>query len=306
MKFWAALALVALTSGCGTSASRVLAEAPYMGTRSAANDDLRSLPPPAQKLTVAVFAFLDQTGQHKPNENYADYSFAVTQGGASILINALKDAGQQSWFTVLERNRLGDLFQERQIIRANREEAAQRSGQPMNALGPLMNAGVIFEGGIIGYDANTLTGGVGANFLGIGGSTQYRKDDVAVYLRVISVLTGEVLVSLTTEKTIYSVGLDGSVNKYVGYNKLLQVEAGFTTNEPGQLAVKQAIELAVRSAILDGASRGYWHFADDAKGQPLIDHYVAERDGRILPAISASSPGGTKKVTDSVTGGHPS
>lgn len=291
LKIIALLAMAALLPGCATKSARVFAEAPVLGTRNASNDDLRSLPPPAQKLVVAVFAFQDQTGQHKPNDNYADYSFAVTQGGASILINALKDAGQRSWFTVLERNRLGDLFQERQIIRANREEAATRMGQPMNALGPLLNAGIIFEGGIIGYDSNVLTGGAGATFLSIGGSTQYRKDNVAVYLRAVSVLTGEVLVSLTTEKTIYSVGVNGSANRYVGFNKLLQVEAGITTNEPGQLAVREAIELAVRSAILDGADRGYWRFADTEKGQALTQQYLAERDGRILPTASASPSG---------------
>ena len=277
-------------SGCGTSSARVLAEPPVMGTRNMSNLELQALPPPASKLYVAVFAFQDQTGQHKPNDNYADYSFAVTQGGASILINALKDAGRSSWFSVLERNRLGDLFQERQIIRANRETETGPGGRRLPPLGPLLNAGIIFEGAIIGYDANVLTGGLGATLLGIGGSTQYRRDNVAVYLRAVSVLSGEVLVSLTTEKTIYSIGLNGLANRYVGFNQLLQIEGGITTNEPGQLAVRQAIELAVYNAILEGADRGYWKFADPAKGQALIDQYVAKRDGQTPATASHGGP----------------
>ena len=57
-----------------------------------------------------------------------------------------------SWFHVLERNRLPDLLQERQIIRANRIEFPAPNGKPMQPLGPLLNAGLILEGGIVGYD----------------------------------------------------------------------------------------------------------------------------------------------------------
>lgn len=295
-KFLLAAACCVL-SGCGTTPARLFAENPTYAPRTEAYEQLRGLPPPRQKLYVGVFAFQDQTGQHKPNDNYADYSFAVTQGGASILINALKDAGGQSWFDVLERNRLGDLFQERQIIRANRTEVPGPNGQPLPPVGPLLNAGVLLEGGIIGYDSNTLTGGLGATFLGIGASSQYRRDTVAVYLRAVSVLTGEVLVSVTTDKTIYSAGLQGGLNRYVGFNKLLQVETGLTTNEPGQLAVKQAIEKAVYAVVVEGASRGYWFFADKARQQALIDDYVAQRDGTYpLPPSSGNPPGGQNKA----------
>ena len=101
-----------LLSACGSSAARVFAESPTLAVHTQSFEQLRDLPPPQQKLFVGVYAFQDQTGQHKPNENYADYSFAVTQGGASILINSLKDAGGQQWFDVLERNRLADLLPE--------------------------------------------------------------------------------------------------------------------------------------------------------------------------------------------------
>ncbi|WP_201445532.1 CsgG/HfaB family protein [Belnapia sp. F-4-1] len=248
------------------------------------------MPAPARKLDIAVFAFTDQTGRHLPNENFAEYSFAVTQGGAAILINTLKDAGSGRWFTVLERNRLADLFQERQIIRANRSEALGPNGQPLPPLGPLRNAGLMVTGGIIGYDSNVLTGGIGANFLGIGATTEYRRDNVSVYLRIISILTGEVLVSVTTDKTIYSVAVQGLLSRYVGFNRLLNAEAGVTTNEPRQVAVRQAIEKAVYAAILEGANRNYWKFADEDVGRGLVDSYLETRDGDIPDRATSVAP----------------
>ncbi|WP_052215127.1 CsgG/HfaB family protein [Belnapia sp. F-4-1] len=275
----------------------MMAERPTLGVRTETTDDLRALPPPQRRLDVAVFAFQDQTGQYRPNNNFAEYSFAVTQGGASILVNALKDAGRSQWFSVLERNRLADLFQERQIIRANRAEHTGPDGRPLAPLAPLRNAGILVTGGIIGYDSNVLTGGAGANFLGIGASTEYRRDNVSVYLRAVSVATGEVLVSVTTDKTIYSVGVNGSLHRYVGFNKLLQIEGGVTTNEPRQLAVRQAIEKAVHAMVLDGAERGYWAFASEAEGQKLIRDYRASRDGEI-PA-EATAQGSPREQTAS-------
>ncbi|PHK95384.1 curli production assembly protein CsgG [Pseudoroseomonas rhizosphaerae] len=280
-------------AACGTAPASMMAERPTLGARPQSTDELRSLPQPRQRIDVAVFNFQDQTGQHRPNENFAEYSFAVTQGGASILINALKEAGGGNrWFNVLERNRLGDLLQERQIIRANRSEHVGASGQPLPPIAPLRNAGVMLTGGIIGYDSNILTGGAGASFLGIGAHVDYRRDNVSVYLRAVSVATGEVLVSVTADKTIYSVGLQGMANRYVGWNKLLQIEAGTTTNEPRQLAVRQAIEKAVHAMIVEGASKGYWQFADENQGRAVIQEHLATRDGEIPPSVTAQAPTG--------------
>lgn len=265
-----------------------MSQNPTLGVRTEATNELRDLPPPPRKLDVAVFAFTDQTGRYLPNNNFAEYSFAVTQGGATILINALKDVGQNQWFTVLERNRLADLFQERQIIRANRSEATGPNGQPLAPLGPLRNAGLMITGGIIGYDSNVMTGGLGANFLGIGANTEYRRDNVSVYLRAISILTGEVLVSVTTDKTIYSVSVQGLMSRYVGFNRLLGIEGGVTTNEPRQLAVRQAIEKAVYAMIMEGAERKYWAFADETKGRALVADFLRTRDGVVPDAVAAA------------------
>ena len=65
-------------------------------------------------------------------------------------------------------------------------------------------AGLILEGGIIGYDSNVAVGGVGATYLGLGAQTEYRVDTVTVVMRIVSVSSGKVLLSIATEKTIAS------------------------------------------------------------------------------------------------------
>ena len=106
---------------------------------------------------VAVYDFPDLTGQAKPNENFAEYSRAVTQGGANILIDVLKSAGHGNWFRVVERGGLKNLVQERTLIE-NTQRAYTR--RPAN-LPPVRFAGLILEGGIVGYDSNEQTGEIG-------------------------------------------------------------------------------------------------------------------------------------------------
>jgi curli production assembly/transport component CsgG len=272
--------LLLLTAGCASSA-RTFSSEPSLAARTQSLDDLLRLPPPKTRLDTAVFRFLDQTGQHKPNDTYADYSFAVTQGATNLLIQALHDAGSGAWFRVLERANVADVLQERQIIRANRIEYKGPNGEELPPIAPLLNAGSIFEGGIVGYDSDLLTGGVGANYLGIGGNVQYRKDTVTVSLRTVSTLSGEVLTATEASKTIYSVQLDFSVFKFVSFNKLLQAEAGFSTNEPVTICVTQAIELAVYATIMEGAIKGYWAFADPAVQTALINDYLKTRGGEM-------------------------
>jgi curli production assembly/transport component CsgG len=145
----------------------------------------------------------------------------------------------------------------------------------------LLFAGVLLEGGIIGYDTNTLTGGAGARFLGVGGQTQYRQDTVTVYLRAVSVRTGEVLTSVQTSKTIASVAVGANAFRFVSFKELLEAETGFTTNEPDQVALQQAIEKAVFALVMEGVELKLWNFADPAAGWPTLWRYTQERDGLI-------------------------
>jgi curli production assembly/transport component CsgG len=276
-----------------SSLPTALSEAPALEKRTPVLDQLESLPAPKQKLFGAVYQFTDQTGQHKPNPNYADYSSAVTQGGAAILVNALIKAGGGTWFAVVERSGLQALLQERELIRSNRLKYLGQNGKPMAPMPALLNAGILFQGGIIGYDSDVLTGGLGANYLGIGGNVQYRRDLVSIFLRAIGVNTGEILESITTSKTIYSVGIDANVFKFVEFQKLFQFEAGFTTNEPVELAVKKAIEKAVYALIVQGAMDDYWHFADASKEKAIFADYIQEKgeEETVTTVKSTASPG---------------
>jgi len=236
---------------------------------------LKKLPPAMSNTVVSVYEFQDQTGQLKANDNFADYSRAVTQGGLALLNKSLLEAGNGHWFDVVERGGLKNLLQERQIIQLTRAQYAPPDAPKTQNLSPLLYAGMLIEGGIVGFDSNISTGGVGANYLGVGGDVQYRRDIVTVNLRAVSVENGQVLLSVTSEKTLYSTGIDANVFKYVSFDHLLQAESGFTLNEPPQLAVRQAIETAVYSMIMEGARKHYWQFADPSAGRVAMDAYMA-------------------------------
>ncbi|WP_275266056.1 CsgG/HfaB family protein, partial [Sphingomonas solaris] len=234
---------------------------------------LNLIPPPGKPIAVAVYGFSDQTGQFKPSETTQTLSRAVTQGAGSILVKSLQDAGNRQWFTIVEREQLRNLLNERQIIREMRERYLGETNVNPQALPALLFAGVLLEGGIIGYDTNTLTGGVGASFLGIGAHTEYQQHTATVYLRAVSVRTGEVLTSVTTSKTIASYGISASAFRYVAFKELLEAEGGVTTNEPGTIALQQAIEKAVYGLVMEGVELKLWDFADSAAGAPFLLKY---------------------------------
>ena len=240
---------------------------------------LRNLPPPRERAAVAVYSFEDQTGQFKPSSGVQTLSKAVTQGATSVLLKALQDAGNRSWFTVIERENLDNLLKERQIIREMRRQYLGEEDVNEAALPPLLFAGIILEGGIIGYDSNTVTGGAGARFLGIGAKADYREDKVTVYLRAVSVKTGEVITTVVASKKIASVGVASNVFRFVSFKELLEVDTGITTNEPDLLALRQATEKAVELLILEGADLGVWGFSDQVAGADILNRYRAERDG---------------------------
>ena len=117
-------------------------------------------PPSGGPIPVAVYSFTDKTGQRKYSAGYASFSTAVTQGAESYLIKSLQEAGDGRWFKVVERVGLDNLIKERQMIRQMREAYQGKDAVP---LPPMIFAGVIVEGGIIGYDSNTMTGGAGVD-----------------------------------------------------------------------------------------------------------------------------------------------
>jgi curli production assembly/transport component CsgG len=205
-----------------------------------------------------VYKFNDVTGQRKSHTNLALLSSAVTQGGDIWLIQALKKAGNGEWFQVIERMELENLLKERQIIRNTRKSY---DGKKAEQIKPLLFAGVLLTGGIVGYDTNTETGGIGVRMLGIGISDEYRKDMVTVALRLISVQTGEVLLAVSSQKTILSTKISATVFKFLDLGtKLIETEAGMTDNESTTYAVRKSIEQAVIQIINEGEQKKLWKF----------------------------------------------
>ena len=231
------------------------------------------LPRPTERVPVAVYGMADETGAFKPTDGVQTLSRAVTQGATSILLKALHDAGNRGWFTVIERENLDNLLKERQIILEMRQRYLGEPALQSNALPSLLFAGIIIEGAITGYDTNLVTGGAGAQYLGIGAATEYRQDSVSVYLRAVSVKTGEVLLSVTAEQRVASMRAQGNAFKFVAFRELLEAETGFTLNQPRHLAVRQAIEKAVYGMIVEGAKINLWDFQDAEAGAAAIRHY---------------------------------
>ena len=227
---------------------------------------LLDLPPAESSPVVAVYKFQDLTGQRKAQDNIASFSTAVTQGGTEMLIDALKTAGSGTWFRVVERQGLDHLVRERQIIRSARDDIAKKKGEESPGVAPLLFAGMIIEGGIIGYDTNLESGGRGARTLGIGMSRMYRKDAITVSLRAVSVLTGEVLLNVQTRKTILSYGGGGDVFRFIEEGtQLVEFEDGVGNNESVTYATRTAIEAAVFELIHQGHDRGYWEIKGKEK-----------------------------------------
>jgi curli biogenesis system outer membrane secretion channel CsgG len=188
----------------------------------------------------------------------ASFSTAVTQGAETFLIQSLQNVGQGQWFDVVERVGIDNLVKERTIIKQMREAY---EGPGAKALMPMQFAGIIIEGGIIGFDSSIMSGGAGMRIFGIGKQTQWSQDTVTVSLRAVSVNTGKVLATVTVQKTILSSADSVSALKFFDQGtQAFEAEAGITINEPSTYAVKSTTEFAVVELIKEGAKKGVWSF----------------------------------------------
>ncbi len=264
-------------SGCGTYFNQpITMESARIGEDTEVTKTLRDFPSPKEPVVVGVYKFRDQTGQYKPTENGSTFSTAVTQGATTILIKALEDS---KWFVPIERENLSNLLNERNIIRSTRKEYRKSKNSNEPQLPPLLYAGIILEGGIVSYDSNIITGGLGARYFGIGASTQYRQDRITVYLRAVSTSSGKILKTVYVSKTILSQALDANFFRYVRFKRLLEAETGFTKNEPAQMAVSEAIEKAVESLIVEGIEDKLWAVnAEPDIVNNLIEKYKVEKN----------------------------
>ena len=240
--------------------------------------ELKQAPIPKVSPVVAVYptAFTDQTGQRKSNSEFALFSTAITQQPNALLIRALKHAGDGKFFRVVERVGLDNLTKERQLIRSAREQTATED-EKKKALRPLLFAGILIEGAVISYEANLESGGIGARYLGIGNSVQYREDNITVSMRMVSVATGEVLLEVLSRKTIFSYGKSEDVFRFIeAGTELVEIELGNARNESSTIALMKAIEGGVLEIINQGYKRKFWILQNDNEGVELNDEDIDE------------------------------
>lgn len=265
MKLLAAIGFIFFLGGCAMTPSlQVLEEhatSPKMQP-SPIQKRMEDVPVvDGRPITIAVYAFSDKTGQRKPSDMVASLSSAVTQGSEVWVIKALQDVGHGAWFEVVERVGMDNLIKERQLIRQTREVYEKGLSTGPTLLKPMLFAGLILEGGIVGYDSNTAVGGVGARYLGLGLQTEYRIDTVTVVMRLVSVSTGKVLMSIATEKTIASYRSGADIFKFFDLGtRLVETEMGFSVNEPVNYAVRAAVEQGVIELIYEGERKKLWKF----------------------------------------------
>jgi len=233
------------------------------------SEELQNLPAAKVQPTIAIYpnSFKDLTGQRRSNSTFALFSTAVTQAPEAFLIRALKHTANGNFFRVVERVGLDDLTKERQLIRTTRKEFEED-----NKLQPLLFAGLLFQGGVVSYEANLKSGGAGARYLGIGNSKQYREDTVTISLRLVSVSTGEVLTETLVSKSILSTSISQDVFRFIEQGtELVEIEGGVAENESVSIALQKAIETGVLNIINIGIERGYWEYETIKINEPSCD-----------------------------------
>jgi curli production assembly/transport component CsgG len=284
-----------MLSGCAMiqSTGRNETDPTVTTQREGVKKEFDTVPSPAagKPVSVAVYSFTDKTGQRRPQANVASLSTAVTQGAESFLISALQNVGRGQWFEVVERVGIDNLTKERLIIRQMREAYEGNNAKPLM---PMQFAGIIIEGGIVGYDTSTTSGGAGMRIFGIGKQTQWSTDTVTVSLRAVSVNTGKVLMSITVQKTILSTGDSVTALKFFdNATQSFEAEAGLTINEPGTYAVKAATEMAVVELIKEGQRKGVWDYRQEPVAQTIIPKGT-------VPLVLPTAPVASSEVKEEV------
>ena len=303
-KILLSLFLIALLNGCAIIQSTGLSETgpELTGQMRQVKKEFDTIQAPAigRPVSVAVYSFADKTGQRRPSSTVASLSTAVTQGAETFLIQALQGVGQGRWFDVVERVGIDNLVKERTIFKQMREAYEGKEAKPLL---PMQFAGMIIEGGIIGYDTTTTSGGAGMRIFGIGKQTQWSTDTVTVSLRMVSVNTGKVLATVTVQKTILSTADSATALKFFdNATQAFEAEAGLTINEPGTYAVKAAVELGVVELIKEGERKGIWEFKKPvvvvppmpieplAAPVPLVKEVKKEIEVKVEPKVVEVKP----------------
>ena len=80
-------------------------------------------------------------------------------------------------------------------------------------------------------------------------------------MRLVAVQTGEILLSVSSTKTIASQKIGGDAFKFLDLGtKALEVELGVARNEPTNYAIRTAIEYSVLQMVEKGEAKGLWKY----------------------------------------------
>jgi curli production assembly/transport component CsgG len=102
---------------------------------------------------------------------------------------------------------------------------------------------------------------------------------VTVNLRAVDIRTGDIIQSITTTKTVFSIQVDFGIFRFVSLKHLLEVETGLSRNEPVQQCVREAIETALIHMIAQGVRDGSWNLKNpDDLNKPLLQSYLQSYD----------------------------
>lgn len=210
MRHLAALATLSLSlAGCAASTATVVSsQGPGISAAQTVSAEAKP------RIAVQPFEFRSEGG-----------SPGVGTGMADMLTDALFNTGK---FTVVERDRLGDITAEQDLGatgRFNKETVAP--------IGQLEGAELLIRGSITSFERNCSGGSIIV--------ASAKESCIGINLRIVDVRTGRVVNATTVEAT--------SANRGVGLvftNPDLPIGLGAFSKTPMEKAIRNAIEAAVQ------------------------------------------------------------
>ena len=89
---------------------------------------------------------------------------------------------------------------------------------------------------------------------------------MTISLRLVLVQTGQVLINVTTSKSIFSVAAGLDTFRFIEMGtKLIEFERGQTRNELPGYAVRAAIEAAVYGLVMKGIDQDLWDMSAEGE-----------------------------------------
>jgi curli biogenesis system outer membrane secretion channel CsgG len=186
-------------------------------------------------------------------------------------------ASEQGVFSEQSNPNTQTTIQQQPSVQIDQLENGQTRVSFPGTLPKLQPSEYILQGGIIAYDSNIVSSGTGLRFLNVGAFGETRKDIVTVNMRLVHVVTGEIILSTTVTKGIYSQKLQGSGINYVSIDRILEVEAGVSYNEPVFEALNITIQAALYDLIQQGIQAKIWRFKENSMTHNKIPSLPPER-----------------------------